>query len=57
MAICLILWPFGAFYCHLVYFFPFWYDAPRKIWQPWLSLQKLGRADFHVFSAHKKRSH
>jgi hypothetical protein len=22
------------FYCHLVYFFPFWYVEERKIWQP-----------------------
>jgi hypothetical protein len=28
-------WPFGIFYGHLVYFPPFWYNAPRKIWQPW----------------------
>jgi hypothetical protein len=30
-----ILWPFGVFYWHLVYFSPFWCVAPRKIWQPW----------------------
>jgi hypothetical protein len=37
-----ILWQFGIFYGnlvyfmgHLVYFFPFWYAAPRKIWQSW----------------------
>jgi hypothetical protein len=43
-----ILWPFGLFYCHLVYceaiwyilwlfgvFSQFWYIVPRKIWQPW----------------------
>jgi hypothetical protein len=29
-----ILLSFGIFYGHLVYFFPFWYVAPRKIWQP-----------------------
>jgi hypothetical protein len=41
-----VFWPFGLFYCHfillyghlvnlvviLVYFFPFWYVVPRKIW-------------------------
>jgi hypothetical protein len=25
---------FGIFYGHLVYFSPFWYVGPRKIWQP-----------------------
>jgi hypothetical protein len=42
------LWPFGLFYCHLVFVVavwynsgfwgisvPFWYVIPRKIWQPW----------------------
>jgi hypothetical protein len=29
------LWPFGTFFGHLVNFSPFWYVAPRKIWQPW----------------------
>jgi hypothetical protein len=28
-----ILWPFGIFCGYLVYFFPFWYVVPRKIWQ------------------------
>jgi hypothetical protein len=50
---CYILWPFGIFYGHLVYFvaiwcilllfgifFPFWYVVPRKIWQPWLASRK-----------------
>jgi hypothetical protein len=39
-----ILQQIGIFYAHLeyitygllVYFSPFWYVAPRKIWQPWL---------------------
>jgi hypothetical protein len=26
--------PFGIVCGHLVYFSPFWYIAPRKIWQP-----------------------
>jgi hypothetical protein len=34
MAIGNILWPFGTFHGQLVYFPPFWYVAPRKIWQP-----------------------
>jgi hypothetical protein len=47
MAIWNILWPFGIFCGHLVYFVtiwyisrafgtfsPFWYVIPRKIWQP-----------------------
>jgi hypothetical protein len=29
-----ILRPFGLFYGYLLYFSPFWYVAPRKIWQP-----------------------
>jgi hypothetical protein len=29
-----ILWPFGIFCGNLVYFPPFWYFGPRKIWQP-----------------------
>jgi hypothetical protein len=33
-AIWFILRPFGIFYGHLVYFFPFWYAVLRKIWQP-----------------------
>jgi hypothetical protein len=42
---CHILWPFGIFYCHLVYFIAVWCSlwsfgiyfgmyVPRKIWQP-----------------------
>jgi hypothetical protein len=30
-----ILGPFDIFCGHLVYFPPFWYFVPRKIWQPW----------------------
>jgi hypothetical protein len=51
------LWPFGIFYGHLVYFvavgyilfllfaivFPFWYVAPRKIWQPCTHGRRHGR--------------
>jgi hypothetical protein len=35
------LGPFGIFYGKLVYFSPFWYIVPRKIWQPWPEVQKL----------------
>jgi hypothetical protein len=31
---CYILWTFGIIRGNLVYFFPFWYFVPRKIWQP-----------------------
>jgi hypothetical protein len=27
---------FGTAIGNLVYFSPFWYFVPRKIWQPWL---------------------
>jgi hypothetical protein len=30
----------GKYYGPLVYFFPFWYLAPRKIWQPWPTLHR-----------------
>jgi hypothetical protein len=29
-----ILWTFGIVRGNLVYFFPLWYFAPRKFWQP-----------------------
>jgi hypothetical protein len=29
-----ILWSFGIFCGHLIYFSPFWYLVPRKFWQP-----------------------
>jgi hypothetical protein len=28
------IWPIGTFCGQLVYFSPFWYVVPRKIWQP-----------------------
>jgi hypothetical protein len=34
MAIGNILWSFGIVCCNLLYFPPFWYFGPRKIWQP-----------------------
>jgi hypothetical protein len=30
-AIGYILWSFDIFYCHLVYFPPFWYVAPKNL--------------------------
>jgi hypothetical protein len=53
MAIRYILWQFGIFYGHFVYFmtiwyifgiyfFPVWYIAARKIWQPCLEAQSMG---------------
>jgi hypothetical protein len=42
-----ILRPIGIFYSHLVYivalyFLPFWYSVPRKIWHPCSRPPKLG---------------
>jgi hypothetical protein len=31
---------FGTFYGYLLYFSPFWYVLPRKIWQPCGRLQR-----------------
>jgi hypothetical protein len=36
-----ILWTFGKVCGNLVYFFPFWYFVPRKIWQPCFTHAKL----------------
>jgi hypothetical protein len=33
--LCYILLAFGKVRGKLVYFIPFWYFVPRKIWQPW----------------------
>jgi hypothetical protein len=30
-----VSWPFGIFCGHFGTFPPFWYVAPRQIWQPW----------------------
>jgi hypothetical protein len=38
MAIWSILLPFRIFCGHFGIFYPFWYVAPRKIWQPWWKL-------------------
>jgi hypothetical protein len=40
---CYVLWTFGVVRGNLVYFFPFWYFVPRKIWQPWFT---AGLPDF-----------
>jgi hypothetical protein len=48
-AICYILWPIGIFHGYLVYFFPFWYIVPRKIWQPWFQFKwNILRACLHL---------
>jgi hypothetical protein len=36
---CNILWTFGIVRGNLVYFSPFWYFVPRKIWQPCCELR------------------
>jgi hypothetical protein len=33
-----IFWPFGIYSDNLVYFSPFWYFGPRKIWQPCIEM-------------------
>jgi hypothetical protein len=34
---------------HLVYFVPFWYVAPRKIWQPWFTIEANLRSSLVCF--------
>jgi hypothetical protein len=41
MTIWYILWPFGTF-------FKFWYNAARKIWQPWFTI--ISNLGFFLFS-------
>jgi hypothetical protein len=48
-----ILWTFGIFCGHLVhfvvillYFFLFWYVAPRKIWQPCQTVSAMNKSNF-----------
>jgi hypothetical protein len=57
-----MLWPFGMFYGHLVYFMaiwymylisgnleyfpPFWYIVPRKLWQPRVSAPLFHRSPY-----------
>jgi hypothetical protein len=38
---CYVLWTFVIVCGNLVYFFPFWYFVPRKIWQPWVRFVKV----------------
>jgi hypothetical protein len=53
-----ILWPFGIYYGQFVYdmtfwsviFPPFWYNATRKIWQPWTTYVRLNNKG--VFITH-----
>jgi hypothetical protein len=40
------LWQFGIVCGYLVYFSPFWYFVPRKIWQPWVGV-KVRRRSAH----------
>jgi hypothetical protein len=47
-----ILWPFGIFCGNLVYFSPFGYFGPRKIWQPCVT-HKQG---FHTVYLHTNKS-
>jgi hypothetical protein len=42
-AIWYIILAFGVFYCYSVYFSPFWYIVPRKMWQPLSLLRVLTR--------------
>jgi hypothetical protein len=35
------LWPCGTFCGNMIYFYPFWYVVPRKIWQPWSDDESL----------------
>jgi hypothetical protein len=50
MTIWSILQPFGIFCGNLVYFSPFWYFGPRKIWQPWAT----GDARRHFFPSEEE---
>jgi hypothetical protein len=43
-----VLLPIGTFCVHLVHFFRFWYDVPRKIWQPC----RKRAADFRTTAKH-----
>jgi hypothetical protein len=38
---CYILCTFGTVCGKLVYFFPFWYFIPRKIWQPCAEMETM----------------
>jgi hypothetical protein len=47
-----ILWPFGIFCGNLVYFSPFWYFGPRKIWHTWSRANQIksisGKSHFNI---------
>jgi hypothetical protein len=45
---CYILWTFGRVRGNLVYFSPFWYFVPRKIWQPWCDVARYGNLSLRV---------
>jgi hypothetical protein len=43
-----ILWPFRTYmYGYFGIFFPFWYVAPRKIWQPLFCLPTIAESIPH----------
>jgi hypothetical protein len=44
----------GIFCGNLVYIFPFWYAAPRKIWQPWTPQKKTDFFSFFPDGSKKK---
>jgi hypothetical protein len=57
MVIWSIFKSFGKVWGHFVsfvaicYIFPFWYVAPRKIWQPWRErLTKMGHIFHHLLT-------
>jgi hypothetical protein len=56
MTIWSILRPLEIFYGHLVYFSPFWYFVPRKIWQPYLA-QRTNQSLFFAGKNVKKCAH
>jgi hypothetical protein len=43
-AIANILWLFGIFCGHLVYYSPFGYVVPRKMWQPWTIKETINQS-------------
>jgi hypothetical protein len=44
------LWPCGKCYGYLVYFFPFRFVVPRKVWQPCVRSTLLRHRNGHTFS-------
>jgi hypothetical protein len=54
---------FGKGHENLVYFIPFWYFVPRKIWQPWFNslhapfLQKKEPIDIDRYPVYEARAY